>query len=157
MRLRLARAEESREIAGLWLRSRAASVPHIPPAVHSEEEVRTWFDEVVLPTREVWVADDGSSVVGLLVLADEWIDQLYVEPSLTGQGIGGQLMSAVKRERPNSLRLWTFEANAGARRFYERHGFVAVSSTTGDNEEGAPDVCYEWRPFDAASPDRTVR
>ena len=42
--------------------------------------------------------------------------------------------------------LWTFQSNHGARRFYERHGFVAVQHTDGDNEEGAPDVRYEWRP-----------
>jgi GNAT superfamily N-acetyltransferase len=112
--------------------------------VHSEEEVRAWFDEVVLATREVWVAEDGEAIVGLLVLADDWIDQLYVEPNVTGQGIGGELMAVAKRERPEALRLWTFEANVGARRFYERHGFAEVATTTGDNEEGAPDVRYEW-------------
>ena len=152
MRLRRAGVEEGQDIAGLWLRSRAASEPYIPPPVHSVEEVRAWFDQVILPRREVWVADNGDAIVGLLVLADEWIDQLYVEPSLTGRGIGGQLMAVAKQERPTALRLWTFEANAGARRFYERHGFVAVASTTGDNEEGAPDVCYQWRPFELGVP-----
>ncbi|MBA3264774.1 MAG: hypothetical protein H0T14_00160 [Nocardioidaceae bacterium] len=32
----------------------------------------------------------------------------------------------------------------GARRFYERLGFVAVQWTDGDNEERALDVRYEW-------------
>jgi hypothetical protein len=42
------------------------------------------------------------------------------------------------------VRLWCFQANSGARRFYERHGFVAVEFTDGhDNEEGCPDVLYE--------------
>jgi GNAT superfamily N-acetyltransferase len=148
MRLRQARAEDAAEIAGVWLRSRAASVPVIPPPVHSEEEVHAWFEGVVLPTREVWVAADGEAIVGLLVLVDDWIDQLYVEPSATGHGIGSELMAVAKRERPKALRLWTFEANVGARRFYERHGFVAVASTNGDNEEGAPDVRYDWAPLD---------
>lgn len=53
-------------------------------------------------------------------------------------------MAVAKRQRPSALRLWTFEANVRARRFYERHGFVATGSTAGDNEEGAPDVLYEW-------------
>jgi GNAT superfamily N-acetyltransferase len=92
------------------------------------------------------VADDGDGVVAVLVLKDEWIDQLYVEPGHTGRGIGGQLMAVAKRERPSALRLWTFEANVRARRFYERHGFVSTGSTAGDNEEGAPDVRYEWSP-----------
>jgi GNAT superfamily N-acetyltransferase len=139
VRVRRGQPEESSEIAGVWLRSRAASVPAIPQPVHTEEEV-------VLPERDVWVAEDDSAVVGVLVLEDAWVDQLYVEPDRTGQGIGGQLMSIAKRERPSGLSLWTFEANVGARRFYERHGFAATGSTAGDNEEGAPDVRYDWSP-----------
>jgi putative acetyltransferase len=42
------------------------------------------------------------------------------------------------------LRLWTFQRNAGARRFYERNGFAAVELTDGlGNEEREPDVRYE--------------
>ena len=51
-----------------------------------------------------------------------------------------------KRERPQGLQLWAFQSNTGARRFYERHGFVEVRRTDGrDNEEGAPDVLYRYR------------
>ena len=110
----------------MWLRSWAASVPGIPPPVHTEDEVRAWFEEVVLPKREVWVVDHGGAVLALLVLENEWIDQLYVEPGHTGRGIGGRLMAVAKRQRPSLLRLWTFEANVRARHFYERHGFVCV-------------------------------
>ncbi len=151
MRVRRARAEEGGEIAEVWLRSRMASVPEIPPPVHTGDEVRAWFEEVVLPEREVWVADEDGAVVAVLVLEDEWVDQLYVEPAHTGRGIGSGLMAVAKRQRPTALRLWTFEANVRARRFYERHGFVATGSTDGDNEEGAPDVRYEWSPPAAAS------
>ena len=101
VRVRRGQPEESSEIAGVWLRSRAASVPAIPRPVHTEEEVRAWFEQVVLPERDVWVAEDDGAVVGVLVLEDAWIDQLYVEPDHTGQGIGGQLMSIAKRERPS--------------------------------------------------------
>jgi ribosomal protein S18 acetylase RimI-like enzyme len=42
------------------------------------------------------------------------------------------------------VRLYTFQENTGARRFYERHGFKAVKLTDGhDNEENCPDVLYE--------------
>lgn len=30
--------------------------------------------------------------------------------------------------------------------FYERHGFVEVRRTPGDNEEGEPDILYRWQP-----------
>jgi hypothetical protein len=37
-----------------------------------------------------------------------------------------------------------------ARRFYERHGFVAVEHTDGaGNEEREPDVRFLWRPAGA--------
>ena len=42
------------------------------------------------------------------------------------------------------VKLWTFQRNAGARRFYERNGFVAVEFGDGTgNEEREPDVRYE--------------
>jgi GNAT superfamily N-acetyltransferase len=114
--------------------------------VHTDDEVRAWFEGVVLREREVWVADDDGVVLAVLVLEDDWIDQLYVAPGHTGRGIGGRLVAVAKRQRPSGLRLWTFEANSRARRFYEHHGFVVTGSTDGDNEEGAPDVRYGWSP-----------
>ena len=64
---------------------------------------------------------------------------------MTGPGLGTRLLDRAKAERPDGLDLWTFQANTGARRFYERHGFVEVARTDGDNEEGAPDVRLAWR------------
>jgi GNAT superfamily N-acetyltransferase len=112
--------------------------------VHSDDEVRAWFREVVLPSREVWVAETGATIVALLVLDGDWVDQLYVEPGWTGRGVGSRLLGLAKDQRPAGLSLWAFQSNLGARRFYERHGFVATKTTDGDNEEGAPDVLYEW-------------
>jgi GNAT superfamily N-acetyltransferase len=145
--IRRAFPAEADALAALWLRSRAASVPSIPPTVHTDEEVRRWFHEVLLPSSEVWVADSEGDVVALMVLDREWIDQLYVAPNSTGRGIGGTLLEHAMSIRPTLLKLWTFESNLGARRFYEAHGFAVIASTTGENEEQAPDVCYEWRPF----------
>ena len=146
MEIRRALRAEAGSLADLWLRSRAASVPAIPPPAHTGAEVHQWFDEVVLPTREVWIADSQGDVRALLVLDQEWIDQLYVDPTSTGRGIGGTLLERAMSLRPTGLILWTFQSNHGARRFHERHGFVAHESTAGDNEEHAPDICYEWRP-----------
>ena len=42
----------------------------IPPPVHSADEVHSWFRDVVLPSLEVWVADEGGAVIGLLVIED---------------------------------------------------------------------------------------
>ena len=53
---------------------------------------------------------------------------------------------------PGGFRLWVFQANAGARRFYERHGLRVVRLTDGAaNEEKTPDALYEWLPGEGTS------
>jgi GNAT superfamily N-acetyltransferase len=73
------------------------------------------------------------------------VEQLYVDPDYTGQGLGSRLLNLAKDQSPGGLDLWTFQTNIGARRFYERHGFAAVATTDGDNEERCPDVRYHWQ------------
>lgn len=80
----------------------------------------------------------------MMALAGDWIEQLYVHPAWYGRGLGSRLLNVAKREL-SCLDLWTFQSNVGARRFYERNGFVEVAMTDGDNEEGAPDVRYHWQ------------
>jgi len=137
----------------MWLRSRRASVPAIPPPVHDDDDVHRYFREIVLPSLETWVIDsdddnEESSIAAALVLNDAWIDHLYVDVGRTGHRLGTRLIDLAKARRPDGLDLWTFAANTRARRFYEGHGFHAIASTDGDNEEGAPDVRYRWTPVE---------
>ena len=146
--IRSAAATDADAAGSLYLRARCAAADSgsIPLPAHSDDEVSDWIRRVVIPRRGCWVAQTpGGEVVGLLVLAGDWIDQLYVDPDLTGRGIGAQLLDLAKRERPQGLRLWTFVSNDGAQRFYERHGFSDAERTDGTrNEERAPDIRYVW-------------
>ena len=139
----------------MLLASRRAGVPAIPPMVHTAEDSRSWLGGLV-ERGVVWVAESGGTdavdgeamrVVGIMVLDDGWIDQLYVSPGWTGRGLGAALVERAKQLSPAGLTLWTFQANTGAQRFYARHGFVAVEHTDGAaNEERSPDVRMVWRP-----------
>jgi ribosomal protein S18 acetylase RimI-like enzyme len=53
------------------------------------------------------------------------LHRVYVEPTLTGRGIGSQLLVALEQrlEQGSSYILLVAAANSGALRFYERHGF----------------------------------
>ena len=146
--IRRGRAGDARGAADLYLRAREAALRagSIPPGVHDDDDVRGYFASHIVEDCELWVAEQDGALAGILVLDGEFVDQLYVEPSLTGRGIGSALLAVAKRERPQGLRLWTFQTNTGARRFYERHGFLEVRRTDGrDNEERAPDVLYAYR------------
>jgi len=114
------------------------------PKMHSSEEDRAFVRQQIAD-KEVWVAEHGDRILGLACWYDGWLEQLYVDPAHHNSGTGTALLTHVKKEHPKGLQLWTFQANAGARRFYERHGFVAVEFTDGSgNEENTPDVRYVW-------------
>jgi GNAT superfamily N-acetyltransferase len=118
----------------------------MPAGVHGDDDVRGYFASHIVRACDLWVAEHEGVLAGILVLRGDFVDQLYVEPRVTGRGVGSALLAVAKRERPQGLRLWAFQCNAGARRFYERHGFVEVRRTNGaDNEERAPDVLYAYR------------
>lgn len=145
--LRPVRSTESDEVAALLWRVRRQNVGSIPSAVHPLSSMRVWVSQVLLPQHEVWVAEQAGGLVGVLVLArPDWIEHLYVDATATGQGLGARFVRLAKSELAGQVQLWTFQTNTAARRFYERHGFVAVQETEGDNEEGEPDVRYLFRP-----------
>lgn len=143
--VRPALVEETDRLATLFSATRAASVPSMPPAVHSAEEDRVWIADQLSGSAEIWVAEDGGELVGFLLLEGDWLHSLYVGPRHQGQGVGSVLVELAKSLRPGGLGLWVFESNVGARRLYERHGFVAVELTDGTgNIERSPDVRMVW-------------
>ncbi|MFI7387179.1 GNAT family N-acetyltransferase [Streptomyces sp. NPDC049813] len=147
--VRRAVGSDAADVAEVWLRSFTAALPSVRRA-HTDDEVLSWFREVVVPDQETWVATVADSVVAMMVLDGEDLGQLYLDPVWQGQGIGGRLVDLAKQRRPAGLTLWTFQVNESARRFYERHGFVAGECTDGHrNEEREPDVRYVWRPGEA--------
>jgi ribosomal protein S18 acetylase RimI-like enzyme len=105
----------------------------------------------MVPKKETWVAEAAGRIVATMVLdggmQSDMIDQLYVSPADQGRGVGGRLLAHAKQLRPARLRLYTFQSNSPARRFYEARGFVAKEFNDGSrNEERGPDVLYEWTP-----------
>ncbi|MGY4975769.1 N-acetyltransferase family protein [Streptomyces sp. 900105755] len=144
--LRRAGGPDAAGVADVWLRSFDAALPTVVRP-RSDDEVRAYIRDVVVPARETWVAEAGGRVVGMMVLAEELLSQLYLAPEWRGRGIGDRFVALAKERSPSGLTLWTFQVNKPAHRFYERHGFVAVEHTDGSgNEEREPDVRYVWRP-----------
>jgi GNAT superfamily N-acetyltransferase len=117
------------------------------PVVHSFEETVRFFGDFVIPNQIVWVAEVEDGVVGFLAIEGAFVEHLYIAPAHQGVGIGDALLRKAKELRPEGLKLWTFERNPRARKFYENRGFVAREFTDGSrNEERTPDVRYDWNP-----------
>lgn len=144
--LRQADVADSGDIADVWLTAFAATYDF--PAAHTDDEVREWARTDLLAGTETWVAQEpGGMIVGFMSLSEDMLEQLYLRPGWTSHGTGSRLVTLAKERRPDGLQLYTFQVNAGARRFYERHEFVAIWFGDGNaNEERQPDVRYRWTP-----------
>jgi GNAT superfamily N-acetyltransferase len=144
--LRRALNHDALQVAKVYFRARRAALPLIPPYTHTDDEVREWISSIVIALQDTWVAEtENRDIVAMMSLENGWIDQLYVDPEWSGQGIGSALVQLAQERYPCGLELWTFESNIGARRFYERHGFREAERTDGrENEEHAPALRYLW-------------
>jgi ribosomal protein S18 acetylase RimI-like enzyme len=97
----------------------------------------------------VLVAWWAGRAVGFGQLADGYVTYLYIDPACQGRGIGTRLLESLKAMSAQELRLWVFEANVGAIRWYEREGFILEERRDvqqADNMEGLPDRRYVWKP-----------
>jgi ribosomal protein S18 acetylase RimI-like enzyme len=141
--IRSATVDDVEEIARVYERSFATL--DFLPVLHTLDEYRVWFAKQ-LTEHEGWVWDE-EGVRGFIVLTEGELLYLYLDVGWTGRSIGSALLDHTKQRRPDGFTLWTFQQNAGARRFYERHGLTAIEFTEGErNEEKTPDVRYEWKP-----------
>ena len=127
VRIRLARAEDLEALAELhhaiWLDAHAAFVG-LPP----EARDIGWYREVIGPTLDrTMVAERDGVPLGYVTCLDELLDDIWVAPWAQGRGVGALLLQAGEEAiRVNGCaeaRLECVAANAGARRFYERHGW----------------------------------
>jgi putative acetyltransferase len=140
--VRRARIDESDAVAALFRLSRQTAMPYLPD-LHTPEEDRTFFRERIFATCAVDVAERNGELAGFCAFREGWIDQFYVHPQHQRAGVGSALLHRALIAQ-GEVRLWTFQRNAVARRFYEKHGFRCVATTAGENEEHEPDMLYAW-------------
>jgi GNAT superfamily N-acetyltransferase len=139
-------SEEAAAVAALYLASRRAALPWLRET-HTDDETHAWMRDNVFPRQSVRLALLRKEIVGFAARDGAWLTQLWVKTGWTGHGIGQQLLDAMLADAAPVtplLRVYTFQRNVGARRFYERNGFVLRTQGDGTgNEEGEPDLLYE--------------
>lgn len=147
LQIRRAQRDDAARLARCYLASRK-TLSAYAPLPHSDDDVFEWVESTLLTRHAVWVALESGAVVGLVAtsLRDDahWVDQLYVHPARLRRGIGATLLSLALASVQGPVRLYCFEPNKPARRFYERHGFSPLGYGDGTgNASQCPDVLYE--------------
>jgi GNAT superfamily N-acetyltransferase len=131
-------------VARLHRHVRSTCLPFLPE-LHTPDEDLQFFRGVVFAQCEVWVAGDAA-IDGFIAFRAGWVDHLYVRPDCQRRGVGIALLAQAMQAHP-LLRLWTFQRNDTAIRFYVARGFREIERTDGArNEEREPDLLMEWIP-----------
>ncbi|MDA7426187.1 GNAT family N-acetyltransferase [Thalassococcus lentus] len=126
------------------------------PRIHTRAEDLAHAD-MLIQRGWVTVATRNRKVCGFLARNGGVVHALYVHPTARSTGVGAMLLNDAKLASP-ALELWTFEANRGAQRFYEREGFELAEQTDGKgNDEGLPDRRYVWSATSAEAAKQTER
>lgn len=100
----------------------------------------------LLAAPETWALLVGDPPVGVALVTlrpNVWydgpvalLDELYVVPSLRGQGLGAALIELLLSECAargvSAIEINVDAPDVDAQRFYERHGFTGVDPETGD-------------------------
>jgi ribosomal protein S18 acetylase RimI-like enzyme len=145
--VRAANSNDANAVTNVLMESRREFLPYAPTP-YSCEETLAWVENYLLPTERVTVAVIHCKIVAVLAVSENddeaWVDQLYVLPGYQNQNIGSSLLDIAHESLKRPIRLFTFQQNIGARRFYERHGYKAKAFSDGQgNDEKCPDVLYE--------------
>ncbi|MEJ0044653.1 MAG: GNAT family N-acetyltransferase [Rhizomicrobium sp.] len=143
-----------------WRHAYRGLVPDaVLDAMTPDQVRRQWLDiDVTRFAASVLVADREDGVAGYAMFGpmrdaapgyDGQLYAIYLRPAAMRSGIGGALFRAASESlraqgRANFL-LWVFEANAAARRFYERQGGSLIPGAHVVTEIGGahlPELAY---------------
>ncbi|WP_125705717.1 GNAT family N-acetyltransferase [Lacticaseibacillus daqingensis] len=99
-----------------------------------------------LPEAQLLVARQRGRLIGFAGVQDHYLAGLFVTAAARGNGVGHQLMTALK-DRYSGLTLSVYDQNTGAVRFYAREGF-AVLQREEDTAVHQPALVMGWRRAD---------
>jgi GNAT superfamily N-acetyltransferase len=135
--IRTARADDVETLLEIQREASLAAFGHVfPPERYpypSDAIRERWREALASPAAEVAVAEVEGAPTGVAFAEDDFLNGLYVLPDRQRTGVGTALHDwALERLRVRGCsraKLWTLERNAGARRFYERRGWVLTGET----------------------------
>jgi hypothetical protein len=55
------------------------------PALHTDDQIRAWIRDQMIPAHEVWVAEENGSIRGFAAMSGDVLRHLYVRPDDQGE------------------------------------------------------------------------
>ncbi len=115
------------EILNIWLSASIKSHSFVESSFW-ESQVKNMRD-VYLPASEVYVYENGSTVIGFYAFYDNTIAAIFVTPEFQNQGVGAALITHAKRTF-GDLKLTVYKKNEPSCQFYLNHGFHVIQEQT---------------------------
>lgn len=125
------------ELIAVWKRSVEATHTFL-----EKEDVAFFLPHVrqAMETLGVWVGEKDGELAGFLIMDDDSVEALFVDPPHIGKGLGSMFLrhAEATRHAGGCLRVDANEQNPDAVAFYRSRGFV---------ETGRSPVDKSGRPF----------
>lgn len=131
-------------VAVLWRRAWASANPDVPKLEPDQHWLTRAHAEFSSPNRTVLILL-RDSVIGFYVTQPDrgLLDQLHIEPSHQGLGIGSYALEHVKADHPRGFALYVSCSNVRAIRFYERAG-LQLGGRSVNPHTGRPRIKFLW-------------
>ena len=127
------------QVMQIWLDGNRQAHPFIDPSYWDEHYSAV---REALQQAEVIVAERNSQIVGFAGMQDDYLAGIFVQESFQHQGIGGQLLRAIKQTHP-SISLNVYLTNKQAVHFYQGQGFKIINEQA--DETGQQEYLMNWR------------
>ncbi|MBQ7784967.1 MAG: GNAT family N-acetyltransferase [Clostridia bacterium] len=106
-------------------------------AKHTPERQENYLRSEMEAGKRIWLLKADDVPVGIVSIRGNLIENLYVHPAYQRQGYGTKLLRFAMEQCEDAPTLWILNNNDGARRLYERNGFVL----TGESKRLSDTLC----------------
>jgi putative acetyltransferase len=127
-RLRPGTADDAPVIAAIWHRGwHVAHVGHVPDGLTAARTLEAFEERTPRRVDDTTVAEVDGRVLGFIMINDDEVEQVFVDPDHHGSGVAALLLAEAERQVAalghDLAWLAVVTGNARARRFYEKHGW----------------------------------
>ena len=135
--------EAGRVHAEAWQDSHRAFCDPEFVAAHTPGRQARCLAEKLAGGSRLYLMRRDSEAVGVVTVAGNLIEDLYILPRFQNRGLGTALLRHAMAQCEGRPTLWILENNAGAERLYRREGFVPTGRRKAV-ARGLDELEFEW-------------